>query len=81
MAGASSAMSSGAARAGELRAVATELERENGEGREVARLTVVATVQTAWSGMSRGGGGDLVVRRSKTSSVETLGGLRRGVAR
>ena len=49
MAGASSVTSSAAARAGELRAVATELERENGEGREVARLTVVATEQTVRS--------------------------------
>ena len=41
MAGASSATSSAAARAGELRAVATELESENEKGEKIAELTAV----------------------------------------
>ena len=56
------ATSSAATRAIELRAVATELERENGEDREVVRLTVVATERTARSGANccgGDGGGDL----------------------
>ena len=64
MAGASSATSSAATRASELRAVATELEREKGEDRKVARLTVVATEQTARSGTSCcGGDGEMDLRR------------------
>ena len=42
--------------------MATELERENGEDRKVARLTVVATERTARSGANccgGDGGGDL----------------------
>ena len=57
MAGASSAT-----RAGELRVVATELEREKEEDGKVARLTVVATERTARSGANccgGDGGGDL----------------------
>ena len=50
MAGASSATSSVAAHAGELCVVATVLERENGEDREVARLMAVAMELTARSG-------------------------------
>ena len=41
MAGASSAPSSAAARAGELRAIATELESENEKGEKIAELTAV----------------------------------------
>ena len=64
MAGASSATSSAATRAGELRAVPTQLERENGEDREVARLTVVATKQTVRSGTSCcGSDGEMDLRR------------------
>ena len=47
---------------GELHAVATGLEREDGEDREVARLTVVATELTMRSGTAccgGDGGGDL----------------------
>ena len=63
MAGASSATSSAAAHAGELRVVATELERENGDDREVARLTVVAMERTARSGASCcGGDGEMDLR-------------------
>ena len=63
MVGVTSATNSAAARAGELRAVATELERENGGDREVARLTVVATEQTARSGTSCcGGDGEMDLR-------------------
>ena len=83
MAGASSTTSSAAARAGELRVLAVVHEKESGEDREVAKLTAVATELTARSETSRskrGGGGDLAGRRLKTSSVKTLGGLRRGVA-
>ena len=56
------ATSLAAACAGELRAVATELEREKGEDGKVARLTVVATERTARSGANccgGDGGGDL----------------------
>ena len=51
-----------AARSGELRAVAAELERERGEDGKVAMLTAVATEQTARSETSCSsgdGGGDL----------------------
>ena len=41
MAGVAPATSSAAARAGELRAVATELESENEKGEKVAELTAV----------------------------------------
>ena len=79
MAGASSATSSAATRAGELRAVATELERENGEDREVARLTVVATERTARSGANccgGDGGGDLRRWAVKARSEQWLRGKR-----
>ena len=52
MAGASSATSSAAVHAGEICAVATGLERENGEGGEVAELTGVSSRQSERSGMS-----------------------------
>ena len=45
-------MSSAAARAGELRAVVTELEGGNGEDGEVAKLTAVVLELTARSGTS-----------------------------
>ena len=52
MPGVSSAMGFAAVRAGDLRVVATGLERENGEGGEVAELTGVSSRQSARSGMS-----------------------------
>ena len=84
MAGASSTTSSAAACAGKLRVLAVVHEKEIGEDREVAKLTAVATELMARSETSRsklGGGGDVAGRRLKMSSVKTLGGLRRGVAR
>ena len=52
MAGTSSATSSAAVRAGDLHAVATGLERESGEGGEVAELIGVSSRQSERSEMS-----------------------------
>ena len=67
------------AHAGELHAVATGLEREDGEDREVARLTVVATELAARSGTAccdGDGEGDLRRWSTKTGSVEAVQGVR-----
>ena len=68
-----------AARSGELRAVATELERERGEDGKVAMLTAVATEQAAGSETSCSsgdGGGDLRRGAAKARSVAELRGKR-----
>ena len=62
MAGVTSATSSTAVRAGELRVLVVVHESEKGKGEEVAGLTEVSRKQTARSGMSWCGGdgeGDL----------------------
>ena len=62
MAGSTSAMSSTAVHAGELRVLAVVHESKKGKGREVARLTAISREQTTRSEMSWCGGdgeGDL----------------------
>ena len=65
--------------AGELHAIATGLEREDREDREVARLMVVATELTTRSGTAYcdgDGRGDLWRWSTKTGSVEAVQGVR-----